>query len=250
MSWLWFLPALFLFDIVYVLVCRLNLPTDWISLPLAVAAVFALSFSSSVLISVLGWTGWTKTPLIDFQNERLLPYFLFFLLGSLCYRLRVFDTDKRNMKLFVIVNATAWIPVNIYVIAVLNYILRPGTYLISESGDMLLLWFGFHLSLLALLYCAVATFRYFFNNQRRIGRELAGLSYGVYIIHVAVLGPIALALLGIDAPGLVKYPILAAATWVVSNFIVFVYARTFKKRFMQRAVTARPTHVMPAQPLR
>jgi hypothetical protein len=226
MSWLWFLPALFLFDVLYLLLWKLNLPTDKLSLNLAAAAVFVLGFSSSVMLSVLEWTGWTKTPLIDFQNERLLPYFLVFLLGSLCYRRKIFDTDKRNMKLYIAVNATAWIPINVYVITLLNFIFRPGKYLISEGTDILLLWFGFHLSLLALLYCAVTTFKYFFNNQGRLGAALGGLSYGVYIIHIAVTGPIALFLLTIDIPGLLKYPILAVTTYVASNLLVYTYYKT------------------------
>ena len=224
MNWLWFLPALFLFDCVYVLLWKLNLPTARLTLGWAVSAVFVLGFAYTVAISVLDWIGWTKTPLIDFQNERLVPYFLIFLLGSLCYRLEIFDTDKRNMKLYIAVNATAWIPINIYVITLLNYIFRPGEYLISEGTDLLLLWFGFHLSMLALLYCAVTTFKYFFNRQGRLGRELGRLSYNVYIIHIAVMGPIALALLKVDLPGILKYPILTITTFAASNLIAYAYA--------------------------
>ena len=234
MSWLWFLPVLFLFDVLYLLLWKLNLPTDKLPLSLAVAAVFVLGFIYSVVASVLGWIGWTKTPLIDFQNERLLPYFLVFLLGTLCYRKKIFDTDKRNMKLYIAVNATAWIPINVYVITLLNYIFRPGKYLISEGTDLLLLWFGFHLSLLALLYCAVATFKYFFNRQGRFGRELGRLSYGVYIIHIAVMGPIALALLHTDTTGILKYPVLALATYAGSNLIVYAYTNTVKKSWVPR----------------
>jgi len=225
MSWLWFLPVLFLFDLLYLLLWKLNLPISKIPLSLAVAAVFVLGFSSTVAASVIGWIGWTKTPLIDFQNERLLPYFLVFLLGSLCHRKKVFDTDKRNMKLYIAINATAWIPINIYLITLLNFIFRPGEYLVSEGADLLLLWFGYHLSLLALLYCAVTTFKYFFNKQGRFGAALSRLSYGVYIIHIAVLGPIALALLRIDMPGLLKYPLLTVATYVACNLIVSAYTK-------------------------
>lgn len=229
MSWLWFLPVLFLFDLLYLLLWKLNLPTEKLSLSLAVATVFVLSFAYSMTASELGWIGWTKTPLIDFQNERLLPYFLVFLLGDVCYRRKVFDTDTRNMKLYIAVNATAWIPINIYVITLLNFIFRPGEYLVSEGVDLSLLWFGFHLSLLALLYCAVTTFKYFFNRQGQLGRELAKLSYNVYIIHIAVMGPIALILLRIDLAGILKYPILALATYAASNLIAYVYGNTFKK---------------------
>lgn len=244
MSWLWFLPTLFLFDLLYVILWKLNLPTDRIPLGLAVAGVFVLGFCNNMAASIFGWTGWTKTPLIDFQNERLLPYFLIFLLGSFCSRKRVFDTDKRNMKLYIAVNATAWIPINIYVITVLNYILRPGKYLTSEIGDVVLLWFGFHLSLLALLYCAVATFKFFFNKQGRLGAALSRLSYGVYIIHIAVLGPIALVLLETVIPALLKYPILTVTTWVACNGLVYGYVRWLKPLFnTRRSTTPRPEYV-------
>jgi len=223
MSWLWFLPALFLFDCLYLLVWNLKLPIARLRLGWAIAAVFLSGYAYSVAVSALGWTGWTKTPLIDFQNEKLVPYFLVFLLGALCHRLGTFDTTKRNMKLYIAVNATAWIPINIYVVVLLNFFLRPGQYIVSEDIDVLLLWFGFHLSMLSLLYCAVTTFKYFFNRQGRLGRELGKLSYNVYIIHVAVIGIFALALLKTDIPAILKYPILALATYAGSNLIVFAY---------------------------
>ncbi len=225
MSWLWFLPALFLFDCLYLLIWKLNPPTDRLTLPRAVAAVFALGFGYTVTFSLQDWIGWTKTPLIDFQNEKILPYFLVFLLGALCHRLEILDTSRRNMKLYIAVNATAWIPINIYVVVLLNFFLRPGQPIISTRVDILLLWFAWNLSMLSLLYCLVATFKYFFNRQGRLGRVLGQLSYTVYIIHIAVMGPIAVVLLHTEIPALVKYPTLALATYASSNLIAFVYTR-------------------------
>ena len=240
MSWLWFLPALFLFDCLYLLLWKLNLPTTRLSLNPAVATVFVLGLTYSFTVSALDWIGWTKTPLIDFQNEKLLPYFLVFLLGSLCHRLEVFKTSKRNMKLYIAVNATAWIPINIYVVVLLNFFLRPGQYIVSENVDVLLLWFGFHLSMLSLLYCAVMTFKYFCNRQGRFGRELGRLSYSVYIIHIAVMGPIALALLDTDIPALLKYPILALTTYAASNLIAYAYTRIVKRLAATKIGAGRP----------
>jgi peptidoglycan/LPS O-acetylase OafA/YrhL len=226
MSWLWFLPVLFLFNGLYLLLWKMNLPTDKLSLNWAVVAVFVLGFGYSVVFSLFGWYGWTKTPLVDFQNERLLIYFLVFLLGSLCYRRKIFDTDKKNMKLYIAVCATAWIPMNVYVVVLINFFLRPGQYIVSEFVDVLLLWFGFHLSLLSLLYCAVTTFKYYFNRQGRLSRVLSRLSYNVYIIHIIVMGPVAWVLLNTDLPALLKYPILALTTYVGSNLLVYAYAKT------------------------
>ncbi len=226
MSWLWFPPVLFLFDVMYLLLRKLNLPTGKLTLNWAVAALFVLSLSYCEILSELNWLGWTKTPLVDFQNERLLPYFLVFLLGSLCYRKGILNPQKRNMKLYIAVNATAWIPINIYVAVLLNSFLRPGNYIISADIDGFLIWFSFHLSMLSLLYCAVTTFKYYFNRQGWLGRVLGKLSYNVYIIHIMVMGPIALVLLNTDLPALLKYPILALTTYAGSNLITYAYAKT------------------------
>jgi peptidoglycan/LPS O-acetylase OafA/YrhL len=226
MSWLWFLPVLFLFNVLYVLVRKLNLPTGKLTLNRAVVALFALGFISSVVFSLKGWYGWTKTPLIDFQNERLLIYFLVFLLGSLCFRLKIFNTEKKNWKLYAAVSATAWIPMNVYVIVLLNFFLRPGQYIVSVLVDVVLLWLGFHLAMLSLIYCAVATFNYFFNRQGVLGEALGKLSYSVYIIHVIVMAPFAVALLQTDIPVLGKYLMLTVATYVASNLLAYAYTRT------------------------
>ena len=80
--------------------------------------------------------------------------------------------------------------------------------------------------MLSLLYCAVTTFKYYFNRQGWLGRVLGKLSYNVYIIHIMVMGPIALVLLNTDLPALLKYPILALTTYAGSNLITYAYAKT------------------------
>lgn len=229
MNWLWFLPALFLFDCLYLVVSKLNLSVDSLTMGSAVVPVFLVGFAYTVVVGAVDWIGWTKTPVVDFQNERLLPYFLVFLLGTLGQRLGIFDSTKKNLKLYIAIVATIWIPMNLYVLVLLNFFLRPGEYIFSRNADGLLLWLGFHLSMLGLVYCLVTTFKYFFNRQGKLGGELGKLSYDVYIVHVIVLGLIALALLETDIPGLLKYPILAFSTWVASNLIAYGYARTVRR---------------------
>jgi hypothetical protein len=247
MNWLWFLPVLFLFNALYLLLRKLSIPFVKLNLGWAVAAVLGLSFGYSVLVSKLGWLGWTKTPLVDFQNEKLLPYFLVFLLGSLCYRQQIFNSEKRNMKLYIAVNATAWIPINIYVVVLLNFFLRPGKPIISAEIDGLVFWFSLYLSMLSLLYCAVTTFKYYCNRQGRLGAALSKLSYNVYIIHIAVMGPIALFLLHTDIPALLKYPVLALTTYVTSNLVVFAYDKTVARLTAVRSVVAEDQIVLPGR---
>lgn len=222
-SWLWFLPILFLFDVVYWLLSRTGIRLPNISLAAGVVGFFLVSVTYSFSVSILGASGWTKTILLDFQNEKLLSYFMVFLLGALCYRLQIFDRKPAGKSLYYAVNATAWIPITVYIIVLLTLLFRPGKYFVSLRVDVLVLWCSYYLSLLAMLYVMVATFRYYGNRRGRLGRELSANSYGVYIIHVVVLGGIALLLLKAEVPSLGKYLILTVATYVVANLLVSGY---------------------------
>jgi fucose 4-O-acetylase-like acetyltransferase len=222
-SWLWFLPVLFLFDILYLFFSRVNIKLSKITLKGAVGAVFLIGFVYSFCMDIFKGQGWTKTILIDFQNERLLIYFMIFLLGSLCYKLKIFESDVTSKKLYIVINCTAWISINLYILVLINFFIRPGSFIFSEIIDIILLWLGFHLSLLCLLYLMVATFRYYLNKQGKILKALNENSYNVYIIHVIVIGCIALVMLNTKIPSLLKYLTLAVSTWVISNLIVYVY---------------------------
>ena len=229
MNWLWFLPALFLFDCLYAGLSKLNLPTDKLTIGWAVAGVFLLGLTWSVTVGVLDLYGWTRTWLIDVQNERIGPYFLVFLLGSLSQKQGALEDGKRKLKLYIAVAATAWIPMNLYAIVLINFFLKPGEYIVSLPVDRLLMWIGFHLSMLAMIYLSVTTFRNWINRDGGLARTLASLSYGVYIVHVPVLGAIAMAFGGSGMPGLVKYLTVALATWVVSNLATWGYKRALPK---------------------
>jgi fucose 4-O-acetylase-like acetyltransferase len=228
-NWLWFLPVLFLFSILYLLLRRVNIVTFNISLKRAVFSVFLIGFVYSFFMDIFNGMGWTKTVLIDFQNERLLIYFMIFLLGSLCYKLNIFESKGTNKKLYYGVIFTAWIPIIVYINFYVIHLMAPGHFIFSQIIDSLLLWFSFNLSLLCLLFVMISTFRYYLNKQGRIGKEWNKNSYYVYIIHVIVLGVIALTMLNVAIPSLVKYIVLTVSTFVVSNLIISL-ARTLWKR--------------------
>jgi len=105
-------------------------------------------------------------------------------------------------------------------------VLNPGNYIFSEIVDVILVWFGFHLSLLSLLYIIINTFRYYLNRKAKIINRLNNYSYGVYIIHFIVMGGIAVILLNAAIPSLTKYAILIVSTYVASNLIVALYSAT------------------------
>ena len=97
-SWLWFLPVLFLFQMIYLALYKAKLLTLKISLKTAIVLVFVVGLVYSMTISQLGLTGWYHSALLHFQNERLLVYFLVFLLGTLCNKLHIFEPGRTPGK--------------------------------------------------------------------------------------------------------------------------------------------------------
>jgi peptidoglycan/LPS O-acetylase OafA/YrhL len=74
-----------------------------------------------------------------------------------------------------------------------------------------------------MVYLLVQTFWRYLDRTGRIWSELNRNSYGVYIIHVIVIGVFGTLLLNLNLPALVKYPALIVSTYLVSNWIVSVY---------------------------
>ena len=152
-----------------------------------------------------------------------------FLLGTLCYTLRLFNTDPSNKKLYFLLCCTVWIPMNVYILFLINLIFNPGNYIFSGMVDLILVWFCFQLSLLSLMYIMIHTFRYYLNRRGKIINQLNRCSYGVYIIHFVVMGGIALILLHTSIPSLTKYVILIVSTYVAGNLIVSLYNETVQR---------------------
>ncbi len=219
-NWLWFLPVLFLFNILYLLLSKAKIRLPHISLRAAILGTFLIGCVYSVSMDMLGLRGWTKTGLLDFQNERLLIYFMAFLLGALCFRLRVLDTKPKSKVLYHIVNSITWIPVTAYIVFLLYPWFKPGSFIVSQTLDRLIVWFSYHLSLLCLVYTMIETFRRYFDKPGKIWNELNQNSYYVYIIHVIVMGSLALVMLNTRIPSLLKYLLLTVTTFGVSNLII------------------------------
>jgi fucose 4-O-acetylase-like acetyltransferase len=227
-NWLWFLPVLFLFDILYLLISRVNLDISGFTLKKALWAALPIGFAYSLCMDMSGWGGWTKTALMDFQNERLLIYFMVFLLGALCYKRQTFESKPKGKIPYILICCTVWIPIRIYVYVLIHSFLNPGGHIVSGIADKVLMWLSFHLSLLCLVYVMISTFRFYLNRTGKLLKELNKNSYHVYIIHVIVIGGIALTMLSSELPSLLKYLILTVSTYVAGNVIISLYRKAIK----------------------
>lgn len=228
-SWLWFLPVLFIFNIIYMIISKLNIETDKVKLKKAVLFIFVIGSLYSWSLAMFDLRGWTKTFIIDFQNERLLIYLMIFILGSLSNKNKYLEKRGNSLKFYIFVNSTLWIPVNAYIFLLLLPYIVPDYVLISKSVHSLLTWMSFNISLLGFLYSLLVTFERWCNKQGTFLREINQNTYGVYIIHVVVLGVIGTALLRFQISSILKYVILVFLTYIASNLLVYLY-RLIKKR--------------------
>lgn len=215
-NWLWFLPVLFGFNVLFLLLSKSRLRAPDISVNQAIACALAIGLAYCLAMDILGLRGWTKTAVLDFQNERLLIYFLALLLGALCFRRRVFEGRPQGRVLYHLVNSLAWVPVTAYIFFLLYPWFRPGSSIVSPVADKLILWLSYMFSLLCLAYAMIETFRRYFNRAGSAWRVVNRNTYGVYVIHVIVMGVLGTILLHAPMPSLLKYVLLTVATYAAS----------------------------------
>jgi peptidoglycan/LPS O-acetylase OafA/YrhL len=228
-NWLWFLPLLFSFNVLYMLLSKANIRIPNISLKRAVVGASVIGFVYSIGIGmVVGFRHWTKTPVIDFETEKLLPYFLVFVLGALCFRNKVFEVKPKKQVMYIVVSSIAWMPITLHIMSRVIWLLSMGTLggMVSPFVDRLIWWLGFHLSVLCMVYLMVQSFWRYLDRTGWVWGELNRNSYGVYIIHVIVIGAIALPLLSVSIPAMLKWLILTVTAYLACNLIVSVYRRT------------------------
>lgn len=219
-SWLWFLPVLFIFNMIYLGLQRLNLKPCKLSLKYIAVVFFVLGLGNSMLMDLMHGQGWTKNGFVNFQNERVFIYFLLFLWGALCSEQHVFALPLKCRKPYIFLTATVWIPVVAYRFFHINSMMTPRVFVFSKTIDILLYWLAFHLALATLLTVLVNTYRIYWDRDWGVGKILNENSYAVYILHTVVLGAIALFLLDMKLTSLLKFLILTVMTYVVSNGIV------------------------------
>jgi fucose 4-O-acetylase-like acetyltransferase len=224
-NWLWFLPLLFVFNLLYLLLEKLNVRFDKLSLKWAVVSTFVIGVIYSMVIgSWLGFRSWTLTPVLDFENEKMLAYFLYFLIGVLAFRQNIFAELPKKKTLYTIANAVAWLPVTVHIFARIwpFFYPNPAEFEITPLYR-LIWWVSFHSGAIGMVYLMVESFWRYVDRSGKLWRTLSHNSYGVYIIHVILIGIFGTLLMNTSLPALVKYLLLMISTYVGSNLLVSAY---------------------------
>jgi len=222
-NWLWFLPVLFALNLLYLIGSKLGLKIK-LSLTGAVAVTFVLGVAYSYFVGgILGFRSWTLTPLIDFENERLLVYFASFLLGALCFRRQVFAELPKSKTLYIVASSVAWLPVTGHIFARLWPFFVPN---FEVTPLYRFVWhLSYYLALVVLMYTMIESFRLYANKSGKLWQALHRNSYGVYIGHVIVIGVFGTLLLNTSLPAVVKYILLIVSTLLGSNLLVAGYRK-------------------------
>ncbi len=222
-KWLWFLPLLFVFNLGYLLISRLKIRITKISMKVAVPVISLLGLAYAYFSGILfGFRSWTSTPLLDFENERLLVYFLSFLLGVLCYRQKVFAELPKSKTLYIVASSVAWLPVTAHIFARLFPFFYPEGFEVTLL--YMLIWhLTFYLALVCMVYVMVESFRLYIDRTGSVWNWLNRNSYGVYIVHVILIGVFATLLLNTGLPAMVKYPVVFISSYLGSNLLVSLY---------------------------
>lgn len=140
--------------------------------------------------------------------------------------MNVFEGKKPNYKIYIVANVTLTISLTVFTLVALNLfynLIESGKnhFFISEFADRLVYYSSAILAMLSFLHIFIHAFRFNLNKTNNILNELSKNSYSVYIIHMIVLGVVALALIHLPVHGAIKFMILSASTFLLSNMMVY-----------------------------
>jgi glucan biosynthesis protein C len=223
---LWFVEALLLFSLVYVLGRRLSRPTRAPARPdsavpgdgaiaMAALAVGLVTFGVRIWLPV----GWTFAPL-NFQLPHFPQYIAMFTLGIIAYRRGWLSglSDARGRR---------WgrIVVFLLVLAPILYVVGGALDGNTDSFRGGLHWQALTYAVWEQFLCVglvislLVWFRQRYARQGGLARALSANAYAVYVIHAPILVFVAVALRDVQAYPLLKFA-LAALICVPSCFLV------------------------------
>ena len=101
-------------------------------------------------------------------------------------------------------------------------------HIIVGAANLIILYISYILTAAYMIYSLVTIFKYHFNIKDKILDLLNSNSYGVYLIHVIVLGLIALVMVDIHISFIIKFLLLIILTYFFSNLIVFSFKKLKK----------------------
>jgi surface polysaccharide O-acyltransferase-like enzyme len=218
---MWFIEALLLFAILYVLWRRIKASTPRHAEHGAprngAIALFALVLGLITFV-VRIWlpVGWWLEP-FHFQLAHFPQYIALYILGIIAYQRNWFGelSDRQGRT---------WLWVTIALIVIFPIIFIAGGALQGNLDPFIGGWHWQSLAYsiweqvicLAIVVTLLVWYRNRYNNQGKLGRLMSGAAYGTYIVHAPVITLLALALSGIKMDLTLKFVVVAPVAVAVS----------------------------------
>jgi hypothetical protein len=152
----------------------------------------------------------------------------------------LFAELPQSKTLYTVASSVAWLPITGHIFARLWPFFYPNPAEFPITPLYRLIWhLTFYLSVACLMYIMIESFWRYLNKTGKVWDALNKNSYGVYIIHVIMIGVFGTLLLNLNLPAVVKWILLIVLTYVVSNLLVSGY-RNLRKGLLS---SARPDQV-------
>jgi glucan biosynthesis protein C len=194
--------------------------------------LFWLSVVALSLIPLSIWIGqytWTGFGPFDFQLNRVLYYFVFFLFGTVLGSFRWQEYLFRNNRLLNQSSPT-WIISGLLCFAVVEvisfwgYRLMPANLVNKVTANVVFMLF-FITTTITVCFAFMIIFRNYRNHSSGIWKKMSKNAYGIYLFHYVFITWLQFVLLDIKIPALIKFIIVFSGTLAAS----FALVETLKK---------------------
>jgi hypothetical protein len=159
-----------------------------------------------------------------------------FMLGAMAYEQNVFERAFNSKKIYIWMNILMTVGLGVFTVVALNLffnLIDPGRdyYFIAPFADRAMYYGTLLISMGSLIYVFLYAFKAYLNFGNKWLAMLSKNSYYVYIIHIVVLGLVAIPMLKWQFPAMFKFAILTTATFLISNILVNIY-RTYVQKHL------------------
>jgi glucans biosynthesis protein C len=175
----------------------------------------------SLSVGQYKWTGWGP---FDFQLNRILLYFVFFLFGA-CLGAGDWEDKFFPMNRLLYKNQRFWIwlCLGFYGLLIFFSATGPGFVekgLFREEAGYLIFDLLFVASCLSSSFAFLAVFKTSFNKQGKFWNILSGNAYGIYLVHYVFVTWMQYFLLNINLPAIIKFLLVFLISFSLSLLLI------------------------------
>jgi fucose 4-O-acetylase-like acetyltransferase len=230
----WFLEALLIFSIFYALWRQI---TRRVTLALSgdagrpravpgngVIALFALGIGLTTFIIRFWFRAFIQYEPFHLEFARFPQYIALFVAGMWAYRGNwLVEFSERQARLWRWIAVACALALPVFALTIGAPDSEQATGGVNGLSLVYSLWEGF--LCVSMVITILVWFRGRFNHQGRLGRAMSQASFAVYVLHPAVIVPLALALSGIQMNLTLKFLLVAPIAVALCYLVAYVLGK-------------------------